>query len=445
MGRSSLPELTSLDGQSRRRLVVSVVIVADDLTGANASAALFARRGLKVLSISGRSDFLPGDEFDAVALNTSSRHAPPATAVARVTAAVEPFGAAPLVIKRVDTTLRGNVGAEIESLLIAQRARNRSPVRALVVAAWPRAGRVTRGGTQMIDGVPLQDTSAGREVAALAPSRRVADVVGAGTRMVVEEVGIEVVEAGGEALVTALSRDCDALVCDALTHEHLRAVASAARRVAAEHDVGWLPVDPGPFGVELAAAYGILPSRSLGPLLIIGGSATEATRAQLAEVERTIGARFVDVDVTRFDPVELGRRIRVLLHEAPAEGLVGVRTAASPDDVGPSGAPDGHAIASSLGRAVRTALDGVRPSGIYVTGGDVAEAVLRALEADGIEVLDEAMPLAAAGVLRGGPHSGLPILTKGGLVGGSGAAVVCLDHLLAVARRVQLEAPGHPS
>jgi uncharacterized protein YgbK (DUF1537 family) len=425
--------------------VLSVVIVADDLTGANASAALFARRGLKIVSISGRSDFRPGDEFDAVALSTSSRNVPPATAVARVTAALEPFAAASLVIKRVDTTLRGNVGAEIEGLLDAQRARNRSPVRALVVPAWPRAGRVTRHGMQMIDDVPLQDTAAGREVARLAPSHRVADVVGARTRMVVEEVGVDVVEAGGETLGHALTRECDALVCDALTHDHLRAVASAARRVAAEHDVGWLPVDSGPFGVEFAAAFGFLPSPSLGPLLIVGGSATETTRAQLAEVERTIGARFVDVDVTRLNPVELGRRLRGLLDEAQAEGVVGVRTAATPDDVEPSGAADGGAIARSLGRAVRHALDGVRPSGIYVTGGDVTEAVLEAVDADAIEVLDEAMPLAAAGVLRGGPHSGLPILTKGGLVGGPGAAVVCLDHLLAVARRVQLEAPGRSS
>ena len=80
-----------------------------------------------------------------------------------------------------------------------------------------------------------------------------------------------------------------------------------------------------------------------------------------------------------------------------------------------------------------------------MTGGDVAEAVLQALEADGIEVLDEALPLAAVGVVKGGPHSGLPILTKGGLVGGPGAAVVCLDHLLAVARRVQLKAHGRSS
>jgi uncharacterized protein YgbK (DUF1537 family) len=420
--------------------VVSVVIVADDLTGANASAALFARRGLKVLSISGRSGFPPGDEFDAVAMSTSSRYLPPATAAARVVAAVEPFEDASLFIKRIDSTLRGNVGAEIESLLNKRRAHSGSAVRALVAAAWPRAGRVTRGGTQMVDNVPLQDTSAGEEVAALAPSCRVADVVRAGTGLVVEEIGIDVVESGGEALAEALSRESDALVCDALTHEHLRFIAGAARRVADEYDIGWLPADPGPFGVEFASVLGLLPSQSLGPLLIVGGSATEATRAQLETVEETIGARFVDVDVTRLDPVTIGRRIQVLLKEAPAEGLVGVRTAISAKDVDPRGAPDAQVIATSLGRAVRIALDGARPSGIYVTGGDVTGAVLQALEADGIEVTDEAMPLAAAGVLRGGPHAGLPILTKGGLVGGSGAAIVCLDHLLALARNRHLEA-----
>src|SRR5918999_5278756 len=92
-------------------LVVSVAILADDLTGANASAALFARRGLRVLSVTRGTDFGPEDEFDVVAMSTSSRYIPPATAAARVAAAVESFKGTSLVIKRIDTTLRGNMGA----------------------------------------------------------------------------------------------------------------------------------------------------------------------------------------------------------------------------------------------------------------------------------------------------------------------------------------------
>ena len=55
--------------------------------------------------------------------------------------------------------------------------------------------------------------------------------------------------------------------------------------------------------------------------------------------------------------------------------------------------------------------------------------VLDGLGGVGIEVLDEVVPLAAGGTLVGGPRAGLPIVTKGGLVGDTGTAVVCLDAL----------------
>jgi D-threonate/D-erythronate kinase len=39
------------------------------------------------------------------------------------------------------------------------------------------------------------------------------------------------------------------------------------------------------------------------------------------------------------------------------------------------------------------------------------------------------VPLAVCGSLVGGPWDGLPIVTKGGLVGDAGTTVACLTHL----------------
>lgn len=44
-------------------------------------------------------------------------------------------------------------------------------------------------------------------------------------------------------------------------------------------------------------------------------------------------------------------------------------------------------------------------------------AVLSALEADGLDVEAEVQPLVVTGRLCGGPWHGLPIVTKGGLIG----------------------------
>jgi D-threonate/D-erythronate kinase len=101
---------------------------------------------------------------------------------------------------------------------------------------------------------------------------------------------------------------------------------------------------------------------------------------------------------------------------------------------------DAERLPLALGDVVRRVAEAHPVDGLYTTGGDVTAAVLAALGADGLEVDDEVVPLAVAGSLVGGPWDGVPVVTKGGLVGDSGTAVACVDHLTATiavrARRV---------
>lgn len=72
--------------------------------------------------------------------------------------------------------------------------------------------------------------------------------------------------------------------------------------------------------------------------------------------------------------------------------------------------------------------------GVYTTGGDITAAVLHELNGQGLEVEDEVVPLAVAGEIVSGPWAGLPMVTKGGLVGDTGTTVLCLDRLAAMAK-----------
>ncbi len=58
-----------------------VLVVADDLTGANATAARFARRGLRTVTVSDPAR-LGGfrDDYDVLVCDTASRHRAPAEA-----------------------------------------------------------------------------------------------------------------------------------------------------------------------------------------------------------------------------------------------------------------------------------------------------------------------------------------------------------------------------
>ncbi|HCA88538.1 MAG TPA: Hrp-dependent type III effector protein, partial [Streptomyces sp.] len=93
----------------------AVLVLADDLTGANATAAGFARAGLRSVTVGADQDLdvLAGlaIRFDAVVVSTDSRHCPPAEAARRVGEAIRRGRPAALVSNRVDSTLRGNPGA----------------------------------------------------------------------------------------------------------------------------------------------------------------------------------------------------------------------------------------------------------------------------------------------------------------------------------------------
>jgi D-threonate/D-erythronate kinase len=124
------------------------------------------------------------------------------------------------------------------------------------------------------------------------------------------------------------------------------------------------------------------------------------------------------------------RDLEGLLAEARPHDVVGLRTAADPSDRLELDDAQSRRILASLADAVTRGLGDCPVRGLYTTGGDVTHAVTCALGAEGIEIIAEVLPMAVQGRLLGGPREGLPIVTKGGLVGGRDAAVVCLRSLM---------------
>ncbi|MGH8929305.1 MAG: four-carbon acid sugar kinase family protein, partial [Egibacteraceae bacterium] len=127
-------------------------VVADDVTGANTSAARMAMGGLSARTVVELGEIEPAlRTADVVAVSTSSRGLPAVEAAARVRAVMQAGAGVRFVAKRVDSTLRGNVGAELDAILDALGATSR----ALVVPAFPTAGRTTVDGVQHVDGQRL--------------------------------------------------------------------------------------------------------------------------------------------------------------------------------------------------------------------------------------------------------------------------------------------------
>jgi uncharacterized protein YgbK (DUF1537 family) len=138
-----------------------LIIVADDLTGAMDVAGPLAARGMStwaVASVGGCTRAtLPAAEV--VSINADSRHLSEERAAQRVRSVVRDLidPDCEILIKKIDSTLRGNVVVETLAML---EASGRSA--AVVAPAFPRQGRTVVEGAVQVHGVALKDTNFAR-------------------------------------------------------------------------------------------------------------------------------------------------------------------------------------------------------------------------------------------------------------------------------------------
>lgn len=136
--------------------MVELLIVADDFTGALDTGVQLAKKGIETLVTIPASLNAPVPEgVRVISMDIETRHMSPSKAYDSV------FSAAAYAIeqriehvyKKIDSTLRGNIGAELSALIDAYNGR---PV--ALIPAYPTAGRTTVGGYQLVNGVHLNKT-----------------------------------------------------------------------------------------------------------------------------------------------------------------------------------------------------------------------------------------------------------------------------------------------
>lgn len=139
------------------------VILADDFTGAMDTGIQFAQRGIVTAYYEDISLFhkaLSENACQVFVVNTKSRHLSAAEAYVAVSAfsAISINGGVDGIMKKTDSGLRGNVAGELESLVAAD------PNAILnFIPAYPKMNRITRGGCQYIDGIPVHESVFGKD------------------------------------------------------------------------------------------------------------------------------------------------------------------------------------------------------------------------------------------------------------------------------------------
>ena len=404
-----------------------VGITADDLTGAADTAAAFAgRRGAVGVSL-GRW-FRGSISAPAFAVTTDSRACAPDQAYEL--AAESAYGllkaGASLVYKKVDSNLRGNVGAEIAAV----RAAVGRPV--LFAPAFPARGRTTVGGVALIDNVPVAETEMAVDPEAPVRDSAVEHVIRSqSAHLSVLNCSLSETRAGGAEIADRLCK-CDVLVADAETEGDLTLIAGAALALCPR------PVVAGSAGLARAlatrllgpAARAHLAGTPRGPVLAILASSSGRLVEQVDRVSQQPGLAPVPLLCERLsradDPVpELAGAIARARGELQAgRNAVVYATGPLPDAERPV-----ELVVEHLAHLAFVLVKLTSPAGLLVGGGATAHAVLAALNADAVDVDDEPLPGTAAGLVVGGHFAGRPVVLKPGVAGDESAVVALLDYL----------------
>ena len=200
-------------------------VIADDFTGAMDTGLQFAKSGLStVFDLGGASG-----EYDALVLSSNSRSLDPDSARSATRDVAEravSLGAR--VYKKIDSTLRGNIGPELEVVLQA------AGVRGMVIApAFPAQGRSTAGGTQFLRGVPVSRTEASRDPVAPVTEDHLPTLLESTSRLRAGHVALDAVRSTPRTLASRLTKlseeGAHIIVADAETDSDLNAIAEAIK------------------------------------------------------------------------------------------------------------------------------------------------------------------------------------------------------------------------
>ena len=68
--------------------------------------------------------------------------------------------------------------------------------------------------------------------------------------------------------------------------------------------------------------------------------------------------------------------------------------------------------------------------GLYLTGGDMTVAFCQECKVQALELYGEIQPHISYGRLIGGFADGMPLVTKGGMIGDTDTILTCIDYML---------------
>lgn len=431
-----------------------VWVIADDFTGANDAGSGLARAGARVNVLFDSASTAEPSAADVWVISTDSRALSAQQAAQRTQQATE-AGAAIVrqgwLFKKIDSTLRGNPGAEIDAALQAS-----GKALALVAPAVPQLGRTTIDGYCLIEGCLLTETEFASDPKTPVSDARV--LVRLQEQSALPGAVLTLAEVRSPQLLAMLQQHIQQgtrlLVVDAESDGDLQRLMHAATQLEEKPLLAGASGLSEALGAQLTTAKAaITPADSAGccatsaipgpdasalsrtpqgkqattPLLAVVGSMSEIAARQITRLQAHTPLTLVDVDISQLFQQPAWGGHEQWLQQAVSALRQGqhciIRTCQQADQRHQIAAlceqhhvsrqQLGEQICQQLGRLTATILAQATPAALYLSGGDVAIAIARQLGAHGFQIHGQVAGCVPYGHLLNA-YQQLLVMTKAG-------------------------------
>jgi len=396
-------------------------VIADDFTGACDVAVQFKKQGLETVVLTD-IEFLGSFKgvFDVVVVDTETRNLTSEDAYRKVRRAVRLLrqNNVKLVYKKIDSTLRGNIGAEINAVI------DELDVKAIIVApAFPDQKRTVINGYLLVNGEPLEKTEYAYDP--LSP------VSGSRVSMLIEKQAKKKV---GEILLSQIRKDVDLIV------KKIRSQIEAGKEVIVadaeiQSDLERIAEASLALNVLLCGSAGLASALSSrltvqSRVLVVSGSVNKVTLNQIEMAVKKLDVKLIEPvlsgilqDKERIDEVSddlvdeaekaLAEGKDVIIRLAGSRSLISEIQGAG-KRLGMNKLQVADLLLSILSRATRKILGGHCFKGLILIGGDTSIRIMDALGAKAIRSEGEFLPGIPSGRIIGGICDGMQVVTKAG-------------------------------
>lgn len=424
---------------------MKVGIIADDLTGANGTGVKLTKLGFHVSTMVNYNNMPSDIQTNAVIIDTDSRYSSELIASNRVMKVVENLKKwhADIIGKRIDSTIRGNIGVELDTLL--ECLDDKSIV--ILTPSYPESHRIMSGGYLLVKGQPVQLSDVSMDPIKPVVNSYVPEVIQQQSKNSVGHIPLKIILDKEEAVANRIEKEFSEgkriIVVDGISDEDMEVIANA---MALVKNLNVIPADPGPLTAAYVRSINLKFKQEKKIILTIG-SVTSNSHKQLDYLieKRKLYPVYVSAEklastsITWDEEVEkvisaakklmINQNIIIVTTDSPEAGILNLKIIAKKESV--SEEYLAKRISDGLAKITRILVveSGFEIGGCLTSGGDITASFCSIGLAEGIRLNEEILPLVAHGYFIGGYFDQLPIVTKGGTAGDLNALYNCVKYL----------------